>query len=170
MASSKLLDVKCEYPKKSFKIVAGKVWQLFFEQYCNNANIAYWVLEADSATIKLSARNYKICENSPKWVSPISIVVLVDGIIELLNTQNKSACPQIRHDFRDWAKTGIIEAFNSTKVSNKFNACVNQNAEFGILTTNYDEGLNGSDLELIWSNQSYLTLTKIRATQKKAKI
>jgi hypothetical protein len=72
-----LIQPRGEFPSKSFKSEATKAWIEFFKVIAGDTDLAHWLIEADSATIRLTGRNSSVNENGPDWESPTPVVVLV---------------------------------------------------------------------------------------------
>src|SRR5688572_10695244 len=113
VAHSVLVDRRGSYPAKPFKGIAILAWTRFFEQIDDDCDLAYWVIEADSGTVKVSPRSSLANENSPDRDSPNSIVVLVDGIVEAFGKHDKVAYANLRASFQCWVMAGVLESFNS---------------------------------------------------------
>ena len=164
MTTPKLLAVRGEFPKKQFKSCANELWLQFLVEFTGASNVAYWTIEADSGTVKLSARNSKVDEDTPDWNPPAPIVVLVEGILEAFGSEPKSKHEELRLEFRGWVEKGILDALQSSKVSKKLLDSINS-TDFSVVSTAIDEGLAESELSLIWSNGNRLTIAKIKADQ-----
>ena len=106
-----LLDASVEYPSKSFKPVATLAWLAFFKHTSPECELAFWEIEADSATVKLSARSADIDEDGSNWEPPTPFVALVDGIVECFATQPKSQFSKLRSSFYEWVSAGILASF-----------------------------------------------------------
>lgn len=160
-----LLDVRGSYPAKPFKSVAIRAWTLFFKHVDQDCDLAYWVIEADSGTVKLSPRSTRINESSPHWESPNPIVVLVDGIVEAFQKQDQATYADLRASFQRWVTAGVLASFKSAEVARLFSDAVSVGQTFGIVTASHDEGIVSKDLALIWSNDGKLTLSSIASAQ-----
>ena len=164
MLKPKLLEIRGKFPTQPFTNCAKELWLEFFDAPTVAYNVAYWTIEADSGTVKLSARNSNVHEDGPDWRPSAPFVVLVEGIVEAFSEQPKSAYKELRFCFREWAEKGILDALQTVRVSRKLNESLNSH-DFSIVSTVIDEGLAESVLSLIWSNSKFLTVEKIKSDQ-----
>lgn len=163
-----LLSASGKYPGTSFKPVATQAWLNFFQNLPSDSDIAYCVIEADSATVMLSPRNSHVDENGRDWRSPAVVVGLVDGILECFEISPKTEHAQLRESFYQWASGGILESFLSSRISKLFHRIIG-GRRFEIVTTRYDEGLAGSELDVLWANGRGVSLRSIAHRQSRAR-
>ena len=159
-----LLEDRANFPRP-FRAVAATAWAAFLKVADPSSDLAHWFIEADSATIRLTARSTLIDEDDPGWIAPIPIVVLVDGILEQFDTEDHDA---VRRGFYEWAAKGIVESFKLARVRKALHQLIPTSACFGVVTSQTDEGLARDELSLLWANHERLTLARIRAQQSKA--
>lgn len=165
-----LIDQRGTYLKYSFKVIASKAWNEFFRRDDESCDIAHWVIEADSGTIKLTRRDSSLDEDDPGWKPPTPIIMLVDGIVELFDTGRDSSFESLRNEFNDWAVDGILKSFNSAGIQKKYNDfSIESPGDFAIVTAPREQGLSEDRLSLIWPPEKSLTLKKIMARQSAAK-
>jgi hypothetical protein len=168
MASAIVLPKKANYTDKSFKSAATDVWDKFFAIAPPETDVAYWLIEADSATVRLAARNSTIDEDGPSWDTSTPIVILVKGIIDALNEADRSTQEKLRSEFKQWVEVGLLESFTSSRISKKAQALTPSGDRFAIVTTSADEGLTHGELTLLWTNDKRFGLRQIVAHQAKA--
>jgi len=154
------------YKKKPFTTIASEMWLRFFAMFEQGWDVAYWTIEADSATVMLSGRCTSVDENGPDWDPSGPIGALVDGIIEEFDLRPKSQHSELRNQFRDWCEQGIRDSLESAKVSSALEKAIGKN-EFAVVSTIVDEGLANSELSLIWARR--LTLLDIARRQADAR-
>ncbi len=164
-----LLEQRGNYPNKSFKSVATKAWSEFFKLAIDGIDLAHWMIEADSATVRLSGRAGFVDESGPDWEMPKPVVILVDGIIESFETNPHSSDKKLRKHFRQWVEKGILDSFHSLSVTKKFERFNPDSKSFAIVTSQTDLGLAEDELSLMWSNDNSLSVAKIKSRQKTAK-
>src|SRR5690606_168009 len=144
-------------------------WIKFFSTAPPHADLAHWTIHADSGVVRLSTRQTDVDESGPDWdpLPPISMVV--DGIVEKLNSADSpQSCLELQEHFREWAETGILKAFHSATVRRKFDGFLSPPRSFAIVSAPLDLGLASDQLSLLWSNDSQLTTTAIQRRQQAA--
>jgi hypothetical protein len=165
-----LLEPKGKFPDRPFKPMCGDAWERFFAVTSSDCDLAFWVIEADAATVVLTGRNTTINEDQPEWQAPAPpIIMLVDGVIEALNATSRSGSSRVRADFQSWVIDGILESFTSPNIAKAFRTFLPKQKSFGIVSSPHDEGLVRSDLSLIWSTDKSFSLSTIKTNQAAAK-
>lgn len=157
------------FRKKPFKAQARKMWEHFFKTAVPGSDLAHWEVDPNSATILLSSRNSSVSETDSDWDPPAPVIIVVNGIAELLNA-DPDAWDELGTEFLEWVTLGIMQSFKSASVSKRFKQYLKSNQLdcFAIVTSPFDEGLIENDLALVWSKNDCLTVKKIKARQKAA--
>lgn len=71
--------------------------------------------------------------------------------------------------YRTWVEQGLMEAFHSKRIQNKFNKFNPDDKSFAIVSTQeMDVPLVNDELNLLWNNKPSFTLPRIISQQKKA--
>lgn len=164
-----VIEKRGEYPNRSFASVARKAWNEFFKTATAEIDLAYWVIEAYSATIFLTGRSSNIDDCNPEYEPPTPIRMPVGGIIEMLEKTPINSHEEIREDFQKWAEKGILESFLSIGISKKYTRFDSKGASFAIVTSPTNSGITDDDFSVIWSNVPSFSKTKIKAQQKAAR-
>ncbi len=164
-----VVDQKVCYPENRLKSAAAKMWSEFFRIVDQRVDVAHWKI--GEGTVKLSARVSSIEEAGPDCVDFDRIFVLVHGISEILNAQlgSESALNKTRNEYRAWVEEGIMEAFHSVRIKNKFDkfiAAKTGNANFAIVSAEMDWGLINDELSLLWTRKKTFTIAVIKGRQK----
>lgn len=160
-----ILDQHALYGSKNFKSVAAKAWDVFFEIFKEDYNVAHWHIDGFSSTIGLTGRNVDIDESGPSWSISSPIFICVDGFEPDEIVPNKI----MLEEFQKWAVLGILDAFQFKRILGKYKKHGLNNTDFSILASKTDEGIAFDDFAVIWSNKDRITPSKIRARQLKSK-
>ena len=169
MPRSIVISKHGEYPARSFKPIAANAWGNFFDIADADCDLAHWMIEADSGTVRLTARNSEQDEEDPAWSPPAPIVMLVDGIVEAFSSNTFPSSDALRQDFINWVCRGVLDAFESARMARKYaNSRVNAEC-FGIVASPTDRGLSVDALKLLWSQNDCLTVQDVKARQRRAR-
>jgi hypothetical protein len=157
---------KVEFPRMSFDSAALDMWIAFIELLPDGWDLAHWLLEADSGTIRVSARNSMLNEFSPEWKGVEPVVVVIEGIVELFGVNEKQN-ELLRSQFQEWATTAIKKGFMSSKIQKAFRCKRTLEDRFAIVSATTDWGLGNDSLTLLWSSDSKFGIEEIQAMQKR---
>jgi len=164
-----LIKGQAIYLSKPLKFMASAAWNEFFRVSPEETDLAHWMIQADSATVRLTPRNTCVDERSEDWEPPEPIHIRVSGVIELLNAaESSSAREEVRYGFREWAIAGILSAFKSKRIAKQFGQSRFGSRGFAIVSSPTDAGLGEDDLSVVWTNDEDFTVARIKARQKKA--
>ncbi len=160
-----LLEQRGEFPNKSFKSIAGKMWDKFFELAIPNHDIAHWNVDGYSSTVRLTGREINSNEYSPDWNVTPPIIVIVDGFFESMSPDETVPNAEMLGKFTQWVEAGIVDSFGLKRIEMKYEKGAFDSKSFGIVSSPTDAGLADDELELIWSNDKHLSSSKIRSRQ-----
>ncbi len=162
------LGVVNSFPKTSFAGYAANAWAEFSKYWVDEIDVAHWLIEPDSGTIKLSARSSTKDTVGGKWEDLEPIIVLVEGIIDALNASKKNELSVVRAEFREWAEKGIIQSLGKRQFQSFVGTLEETKAPLAVVTSYSDAGLLNDDLKVLWSTHGSDLLAKLRGGKKKS--
>lgn len=153
------------FPSGQFKAIAVLMWKKFFEMAPAECDVAHWLIQPNSAHIRVTPRISTVHEGI-EWEPPVPIIAQIEGVIDALN-EGANHEDQVIANFEKWASWGILEAFQSAAIAKKLQAFAGDRS-FAIVSSPVDEGLREDPLKLIWSSSKKFNLAAIAKNQQAA--